>query len=102
VPDLSDEMRYRIAIAALIEMRQPYPISEIAALAGHCIKGLWNRGGLRRHPPQLVCSQLYDDAYRKVTGLGLKADNRRATTPADLSLTTELVDVPVYWRELEK
>lgn len=101
--DLDDNTRWRIAIRALTRLRQSYSYSTILDTGYLAIKRFKQHGPIKRSVNSgLICSQLYSDAYQTATRLMLANRKCNEVTPAFLSSTKSLEDVPLTWRPLVK
>jgi uncharacterized protein YycO len=93
---------WRIAVQALCGLGSSYATGFVASMAVQSLKGFWNRAPLTTtsRPRHYYCSQLYAAAYSRVTGRTLENLVAGETSPAFLSRTTQLNDVPVTWRKI--
>lgn len=104
MPDLPLQKRHEIAVAALTKLGTWYgwpELLQVFALRGR----MWIKPKkVNRRTFSRICSQLVAHSYATATGkvLCVDAGFERATTPADLALTRQLDDVPVYWQEIHK
>jgi hypothetical protein len=48
----------------------------------------------------VICSRLYADAFSAVTGRLLSTEVNAAITPATLSLSKAMQDVPLHWKSI--
>jgi hypothetical protein len=97
-PNLGDRERFDIAVQAMSNMRRHYGFKELIAL----LYGSFEFGARRlaSRDFRLICSQVCADAYG-VAGIAVQPDlHRRATMPADLSLTRLFQDVSLTWRPI--
>ena len=99
---LTETQRHEVAISALTSLGAYYGWPELARV-------LLERGRMWRHRKSVqqrtfsrICSQLCATAYASAVGkvIATSSGMKRATTPADLSLTAQLVDVPLVWRRI--
>ncbi len=93
--------RWKIVVNALRKLREPYGFRSIVALYWQSKIGFWRpilRFGYTRG---VICSQLYAEAYSLVTHRLLVPGTLGRPTPADLSLTPVLTDIPIDWIKLQ-
>ena len=96
---LSSDERWLIAMNALTRLGSPYAFGRILSLARQAWQGYWQPGnklpliGMRA----VICSELFNDSYSLVTERLLVAAPSGTVKPADLSLTSRLVDVETSW-----
>lgn len=96
---MTERQRCEVAVNALTRIGGDYDIGVIRYLYRRLAAGLQVVHDKRPRRDTYICSQLYADSYTFVTGRVL--DRRRPiVTPAALSATTELEDVPVRWRAI--
>jgi hypothetical protein len=101
--DLDDNTRWRTAIRALTRLRQSCSYSTILDTGYLAIKRFKQYGPIKRSANSgLICSQLYSDAYQAATRTMLANRKCNEVTPALLSSTKSLEDVPLTWRPLVK
>ena len=99
--DLDADTRWRIAIRALTRLRQSYSYSTILDTGYLAISKFKNQGAIKRTANSgLICSQLYSDAYQTATRTMLANRKCSEVTPAFLSSTRTLQDVPLSWRPI--
>ena len=96
---LTVDEQWRVAVEALIKQDFSYSFWSAAALLAKSRNGFWNfqRGPIKQPKRATICSQLYADAYTKVTGQTLGNVQSGETTPASLSSDSTLVDVQSAW-----
>lgn len=103
-PGLDVHDQYRLCIKALTRLPDPYDFLGALSVGLLSLGGLWKPGLHAVLPPAsgpVICSQLYAWSYQQVTGQFLiKPDPGRPLTPADLSLTANLRDIPAVWRQI--
>jgi hypothetical protein len=98
--DLSIEKRYQIALNAATKLRSGYNFGEILYLAFLARKGFWTSDDHLAQPSRnLICSQLYSRAYMSATEKLLHTKSGELT-PAFLSSTNHLQDIPVCWQKI--
>lgn len=102
--DLTSDERWKIAIRSLTRLRQAYAFSYLPELLWMSLSGFWKQP---EKPGQLpkrakICSQLYVDAYSPVTQRVLVNTASGEITPAFLSSTDRLVDIPIRWLKIRK
>lgn len=99
--DISPDQRYELAINAMSHIGMFYGWAELPRLLLRRGQGWLRPGSLRTRPVSLICSVLCANAYMTTLSRVITSHSAQvATTPADLSLTDQLVDVPVCWRRL--
>lgn len=96
------ETGWRIALYSLMRLNQRYDSGLIGKLFGMAVKGY---DEYRPQPPKqptetVICSELFQDAYCRATHVQLQNPMSREVTPAFLSATPLLEDVPCRWRKL--
>lgn len=99
-PSLTTDQRYRLAIEALTRLRRSYSILRIAWLARQSFVGYWSPVAPVVVAQRLVCSQLYADAYLAVTKTLVANTQTAIFTPAHLSATARLQDIPLGWVDI--
>ncbi|BAC90210.1 hypothetical protein [Gloeobacter violaceus] len=100
--DLEMDQRWRIALRALTKLKTPYSIASIFDLFWLSRVGFNSvSNAVRPKRGAYICSQLYADAYSPITGKVLQNPRSGEITPAFLSSTDQLQDVPVHWLQLE-
>ncbi len=102
MPDLTREHRYEIAIIGLTKLGSWYgwpELMQVLKLRGRMWVG---QKSVNQRLFKRICSQHVTASYGKAIGavLSKNAGFDRATTPADLSLTTDLQDVAVHWQQI--
>jgi hypothetical protein len=100
---LSAEARFRLAIKALTRMRNSYSRGSVFKLFFQSFKGFWGDSDQPFAPlgiRAVICSQLYADAYAMATSKLITSTPTVQVTPAALSETALLVDVPVRWHSI--
>jgi hypothetical protein len=96
---LTNDQRWLVAIEAGVRMRTAYRFSDIVTIYLQSFPG-WSR---RIRPSVLVqantviCSQLCLEAHAKVTRRLIVSYSGSPTTPAALSQSDLLADVPLHW-----
>jgi hypothetical protein len=100
-PDLSESLRYKIALRALSMLGSRYSLSAALAIGWRTQTGIWDRIGTPSFGPVIICSKVFHDAYVEITRSLLQGCSiDQAVTPAHLSATIDLQDVPVRWIKL--
>ena len=104
-PGCDRETGWKIAVNALTEIGKEYAKWRIARLYMDSFSGLW-----REKSPtspvlvdsQRICSELYAIAYMKATGRVLANLAGNEITPAFLSQTESLKDIPLRWLQINR
>lgn len=98
-PDVDREQGYQIAITAMARLGEKYGYKRLWDLKGVAKRGFWKLARSLNHNRNntLVCSELFSDAYSVVTGKVLWNTSGQEVTPAFLSHTSRLLDVPFHW-----
>ncbi|RSZ59826.1 hypothetical protein HF313_13925 [Massilia atriviolacea] len=106
-PHLTVPERYELAIHALASQGISYDFREIIRLwkaarfgFGNSTKANVQLLGKQYPKRATICSQLYADCHVSVTKTVIGNLDGGETTPACLSMTALLVDVPVTWLEI--
>lgn len=100
-PDLSREQRYVIALRALSMLHSRYSFRAALGIGWRSL-GISRRVGAMSFGQVIICSKVVSDVYLERTRhlfQGCHPD--RPVTPAHLSATTDLDDVPVPWLAIE-
>ncbi len=102
--NLTVEERYELAIQAVASQGFSYNFLEIFRLWNSARKGFGNstKGNMqllgKQYPKRAtICSQLYADCHVRVTKIVISNLDGGETTPACLSMSNMLVDIPVNW-----
>ena len=101
---LDETTRWWIAIRALTRLRQSYSYSTIVETGLLALSRFRYQLPLTRHgsASSMICSKLYADAYQTATLKMLSNSSSTEVTPAFLSSTNRLADVPVTCRRLSQ
>lgn len=95
---LTTRERYRIAIEAMSSIGRRYSVGHAVGMG---LKGLLSSYILPKrfqpHEKAIICSQLFTDSYVTVTGKSVVPGKLSDITPADISWTSSLQDVPLGW-----
>ncbi len=96
---LSDDQRWQIALKSLIELNKGYSFGHLWELLKLSRYKIGRIPATRLKPPESakICSQLYADAFAKVTLELLSSRDNGEITPACLSRSEKLEDVPINW-----
>jgi len=96
---LSEEERWRIAIQASVRCNERYALQSILRLFRLSFGGYWTRQRefAIAYAKSVICSQLYADAYSRVTGRLVTPPVAGIPTPAALSASTAFEDVDLSW-----
>jgi hypothetical protein len=96
---LSDDDRWKIAIQASVRSNERYGMQSILSLFRLSFGGYSTRqrGFAIAYAKSVICSQLYADAYSRVTGRLVTAPVAGIPTPAALSASTAFEDVDLTW-----
>jgi cell wall-associated NlpC family hydrolase len=97
---LDDETRSRIMADAIKQLQKPYGWLAALRLGIQSRFGFWQRNEVRASQHAAICSQLYADAYTRVTNKLLILGKLGTPMPAGLSLTAALKDVSVDWLKI--
>jgi len=97
--DLTDNQRWQIAVKSLVELNKRYSIEHLWELFRLAQFKLGRAPTKRMKPPKSarICSELYEDAFCKVTAQTLSNPDDGEITPACLSQTEMLEDVLTNW-----
>jgi hypothetical protein len=96
---LSDDFRWRIAIQASVRSNERHAMQSILQLLRLSFEGYWTRqrGFPIAYAKSVICSQLYADAYSRVTGRLVTPPVAGIPTPAALSASTAFEGVDPTW-----
>ncbi len=98
--DLALEDRYKIALRALSMLGSRYSF-EAALSIGWRSLGFLDRVGAPKFGPIVICSKVFHDAHVEITRTLLQGCSIDAPiTPAHLSATSSLEDIPLPWLKL--
>ena len=102
--NLTSDQQWLIAMQSLTRLGSPYGFRSILSLAWQSWQGYWQPGN--RLPllgaRAVICSQLFSDSYSMVTGRLLVQGPSGTVTPAALSFTSQLADVPTTWLQISE
>ena len=98
-PGISMEERYGILIEAFKNLRLPYSLISILGALLNSLRGYW-REDMVKGSQGKFCSKLCADAYLVRGKFIVEPDlqNKADVTPAHLSFSDKLIDVPLEWR----
>lgn len=98
-PLLTPEQGWQLAMEAMTNLRTSYSFSMIASLASKASIGFWRRPARRSALPKraIICSKLFADAYSITTERIMGNAVAEEVTPAFLSATDKMIDVPMQW-----
>lgn len=99
---LAESEGFKLAIRSLTRLREVYGVLTALGLGLKALKGFWHPTTLALDSQGVICSLLYGLAYIAATGRVISDTGGRPIIPADLSLTGNLKDVPVYWVEIDR
>jgi hypothetical protein len=102
-PNLSRDERWRLAIQAVVRLGEPYGFGKVFSIYRNSFSKSWGLAlGAQFYKKRrsVICSQLYADAFSVVTGRLLWPHVNTPITPATLSLTQVLTDVPLHWKDI--
>ncbi|MCH7693776.1 MAG: hypothetical protein IID50_10070 [Proteobacteria bacterium] len=99
---LAEGEGFKLAIRSLTRLRETYGVLTALGLGLKALRGFWLPTTLALDSQGVICSRLYDIAYMAATGRTISYTGGRPIIPADLSLTGNLEDVPVYWLEIAR
>jgi hypothetical protein len=100
--DLSESIRYKIALRALSMLGSRYSLAAALSIGWRMGVGTWNRFGALNFGPVIICSKVFHDAFVEITRSLLQGCSIDSpVTPAHLSATTDLRDVPIGWISLD-
>lgn len=94
--------RYRIALRALRMLNTRYSKGQALLLGWRMKRGFWNGAASRSFGRVIICSKVFYDAYTEITRSllnGCPID--LPVTPAHLSATDSLEDIPIPWLKLK-
>ncbi len=99
------EVGWRMAAYSVAQINCPYDYDHALSLGRLAMRTGFTEYGFKRFPPserpeEVICSELFQDAYWRATGVLLQNRLSRETTPAFLSSTPLLRDVCCRWRKL--
>jgi hypothetical protein len=96
--NLSDEVRYKVALSALTMLGTRYSFKTALQIALRVSRGQLDQMGI----PQVICSEVFFDAYADITRHFLReCPIKQRVAPAHLSATPDLYDVAVGWIKIE-
>lgn len=101
-PTLAPGEGFKLAVRALTHLRETYGVLTALGLGLKALRGFWRPTTLALDSQGVICSRLYALAYMAATGRIISDTDGRPILPADLSLTDNLLDVTVCWREIVK
>lgn len=92
----NQQQRYEFVIQNLSRMTRLYSLTQILSVFWASVLGWWRVQYVLAERGAHICSHLYANSYAHVTKRNLTNPSLIAT-PAHLSITPELVDVPSRW-----
>lgn len=93
---------WQISVNAALLVGTSYSFSEILQIFGRARQGWWKTHATTpRLKDALICSVVYGDAFSAATGLTLRNEGAKETSPAFLSHTKLLIDIPISWRSVD-
>jgi len=101
-PLLTPDDGWQLAMEAMTNLRTSYSFGAIASLARKARRGFWTRPSKPSPLPDraVICSKLFADAYSITTERVMGNSVAEEVTPAHLSATNKLIDVPMYWAQI--
>lgn len=100
---LTNNERWRLAIQAVVRLGEPYDFRKILLIYRSSFSTSWTaavRAQFYKRKRAAICSQLYADAFSAITGKLLFNDVNGSITPATLSFSPLLKDVPLHWKRI--
>ncbi len=99
------EAGWRTVLHSVAQLTRPYDYGHAMSLGHLAMRTGFTEYGLKGaqssgRSDEVICSELFQDAYWRATGVLLQNRLSRETTPAFLSSTPLLRDVPCRWRRL--
>lgn len=99
------EVGWRTALYSVARLNQPYDYSHALQLGRLAMRTGFTEYKPkpmkeRREPEETICSELFQDAYWRATGVMVQNRLSLESSPALLSATPLLKDVPCRWRKL--
>ena len=102
-PDLTESVRYKIALRAMSMLGSRYSLGTALSIGWRASFGTWNRIGALNFGPVIICSKVFHDAYVEITRSLLQGCSIDSPiTPAHLSATPDLQDVAIPWTRLQQ
>jgi hypothetical protein len=100
-PHISRDQGWEVAAHSLLRLHAKYSKGMILKLAKKAFRGYWQHvADSEEARGSVICSKLYSDAYSAVTGKTLWNAVNQEVTPAFLSQTPLLSDIPLKWLKI--
>jgi hypothetical protein len=100
-PHVSRDQGWEVAVHSLVRLHTKYSKGMILQLAKKAFQGYWQRVAESEEARgSVICSKLYSDAYSAATGKALWNAIGQEVTPAFLSQTPLLSDIPLKWLKI--
>jgi hypothetical protein len=102
-PKITDEQRWKIALYSLTSLGEDYNLMAVVKFFFKAYTGGIEKIHRRNLYPRKArfCSQLFADAYGRSTGKLISNLTSDIITPAGLSMTMDLEDVPIRWAKID-
>jgi len=99
--NLKEADRYKIALCAQRMLGMRYDLGAALSLGLRArVSEMWNRYWAPRMKKEIICSQVFYDAYAEITRHFLSSCPTHGVMPAHLSATSDLEDISVPWLKI--